>query len=103
MLLCPSSTLRLSFEVRAGLVFRQIHHWAALVMMAAVSAHAIRVFLTGAFRKPRDLNWMFGVTLLLSLFQKTTDHGQCDPAQQSSANAEDPEQAEQCHPQVVDP
>src|SRR6266576_114599 len=53
-----ASTLRLSFEVRAGLVFRQIHHWAALVMMAAVSAHAIRVFLTGAFRKPRDLNWI---------------------------------------------
>jgi ubiquinol-cytochrome c reductase cytochrome b subunit len=59
------SVLNLSFQVRAGLVFRQIHHWAALVMAAAVSAHAIRVFFTGAFRKPRDLNWMFGVTLLL--------------------------------------
>jgi ubiquinol-cytochrome c reductase cytochrome b subunit len=57
--------MRLSFEVRAGLVFRQIHHWAALVMAAAVSAHAIRVFFTGAFRKPRDINWMLGVTLLL--------------------------------------
>jgi ubiquinol-cytochrome c reductase cytochrome b subunit len=60
-----ASTLRLSFEVRAGLVFRQIHHWAAVVMLAAVSAHAIRVFLTGAFRKPRDINWMFGVTLVI--------------------------------------
>src|SRR5437763_13439523 len=59
------SVLKLSFEVRAGLVFRQIHHWAALVMVAAVTAHAVRVFLTGAFRKPRDLNWILGVTLLL--------------------------------------
>jgi ubiquinol-cytochrome c reductase cytochrome b subunit len=59
------SVLKLSFEVRAGLVFRQIHHWAALVMVAAVAAHAIRVFFTGAFRKPRDLNWILGVTLLV--------------------------------------
>jgi ubiquinol-cytochrome c reductase cytochrome b subunit len=59
------SVLRLSFEVRAGLVFRQIHHWAALVMVAAVATHAARVFFTGAFRKPRDLNWMLGVTLLI--------------------------------------
>src|SRR5207237_3028176 len=58
-------TLRLSFTARAGLVFRQIHHWAALLMVAAVAAHAIRVFFTGAFRKPRDLNWILGVTLLL--------------------------------------
>jgi ubiquinol-cytochrome c reductase cytochrome b subunit len=60
-----NSTLRLSFQVRAGLVFRQIHHWAALVMVAAVAAHAFRIFFTGAFRKPRDLNWILGVTLLL--------------------------------------
>src|SRR5207248_2390274 len=60
-----NSVLRLSFSVRAGLVFRQIHHWAALVMVGAVAAHAARVFLTGAFRKPRDLNWILGVTLLL--------------------------------------
>jgi ubiquinol-cytochrome c reductase cytochrome b subunit len=59
------SVLRLSFDVRSGLVFRQIHHWAALVMVGSVAAHAARVFFTGAFRKPRDINWMFGVTLLL--------------------------------------
>ncbi len=59
------SVLRLSFEVRAGLVFRQIHHWAALVMIGSVAAHAARVFFTGAFRKPRDVNWMLGVTLLI--------------------------------------
>jgi ubiquinol-cytochrome c reductase cytochrome b subunit len=59
------SVLRLSFEVRSGLVFRQIHHWAALVMVGAVAMHAARVFFTAAFRKPRDINWILGVTLLI--------------------------------------
>jgi ubiquinol-cytochrome c reductase cytochrome b subunit len=59
------SVLRLSFDVRSGLVFRQIHHWAALVMVGAVAVHASRVFFTGAFRKPRELNWVIGVSLLL--------------------------------------
>jgi ubiquinol-cytochrome c reductase cytochrome b subunit len=59
------SVLRLSFEVRAGLVMRQIHHWAAVVMVAAVVLHLLRVFFTGAFRRPRDINWLLGVTLLL--------------------------------------
>src|SRR2546423_1235568 len=59
------SVMRISFEVRAGLVFRQIHHWAALVMTGAVVFHATRVFFTGAFRKPREINWVLGVTLLL--------------------------------------
>jgi ubiquinol-cytochrome c reductase cytochrome b subunit len=57
------SVLRLSFEVRAGLVMRQTHHWAALVFMAAIVAHLLRVFFTGAFRKPRELSWIIGVTL----------------------------------------
>ncbi|MGH2702136.1 MAG: cytochrome bc1 complex cytochrome b subunit, partial [Actinomycetota bacterium] len=59
------SVLRISYEVRAGLVMRQIHHWAALVFMASIVAHMIRVFFTGAFRKPREINWMVGVTLLV--------------------------------------
>lgn len=59
------SVLRLSFEVRAGLVMRQIHHWAAVVFVAAIVTHVLRVFFTGAFRRPRDINWMIGVTLLL--------------------------------------
>jgi ubiquinol-cytochrome c reductase cytochrome b subunit len=59
------SVIRLSFDVRSGLVFRQIHHWAALVMVGAVSVHAARVFFTGAFRRPRELNWVFGVLLLV--------------------------------------
>jgi ubiquinol-cytochrome c reductase cytochrome b subunit len=59
------SVLRISFEVRAGLVMRQIHHWAALVFVGAIVLHAIRVFFTGAFRKPRDINWLIGISLLL--------------------------------------
>src|SRR5205085_4988430 len=58
------STVRLSFDVRAGLVFRQMHHWAALIFVAAVIVHLLRIFFTGAFRKPRELNWIIGVTLL---------------------------------------
>jgi quinol---cytochrome-c reductase cytochrome b subunit len=59
------SVLRISFEVRAGLAMRQIHHWAALLFVAIILAHLCRVFFTGAFRRPRDLNWVIGVTLLL--------------------------------------
>lgn len=58
------STLELSFDVRAGLLVRQVHHWAALVFVAAIVGHLLRVLLTGAFRRPRELNWMVGVSLL---------------------------------------
>jgi ubiquinol-cytochrome c reductase cytochrome b subunit len=58
------STLNLSFDVRGGLLMRQIHHWAALLFVAAMVAHMLRTFFTGAFRKPRELNWIFGVGLL---------------------------------------
>lgn len=59
------SVMRLSFEVRAGLLMRQIHHWAALVFVASIVVHAMRVFFTGAFRKPREINWLVGVALLI--------------------------------------
>lgn len=59
------SALDLSFDVRAGLVMRQIHHWAALVFVASIVVHLMRVFFTGAFRRPRELNWIVGVTLLV--------------------------------------
>ncbi|QQM43985.1 cytochrome bc1 complex cytochrome b subunit [Streptomyces liliifuscus] len=58
------STLDISFDVRGGLLIRQIHHWAALVFVAGMLVHMMRVFFTGAFRKPRELNWLFGWTLL---------------------------------------
>ncbi|MCU1395978.1 MAG: menaquinol-cytochrome c reductase cytochrome b subunit precursor [Ilumatobacteraceae bacterium] len=59
------SALDLSFQVRAGLVMRQIHHWAALLFIAAIVVHLMRIFFTGAFRRPREINWMVGVTLLI--------------------------------------
>lgn len=57
------STLEISFEIRGGLFIRQMHHWAALLFMAGLSIHALRVFFTGAFRKPRELNWVIGIVL----------------------------------------
>ena len=59
-----ASTLNISFDVRGGLVMRQIHHWAALLFMAAMLIHMFRVFFTGAFRKPRELNWLIGLGLI---------------------------------------
>ena len=58
------SALHLSFDVRGGLLMRQIHHWAALIFVAAVSLHLLRLFFTGAFRRPRRLTWLIWVTLL---------------------------------------
>ena len=59
-----ASSLNLSFEVRSGLVIRQMHHWAADVFVGAIAVHMARIFFTGAFRRPRELNWFVGVTLL---------------------------------------
>jgi ubiquinol-cytochrome c reductase cytochrome b subunit len=58
------STLNISFDVRGGLVIRQIHHWSALLFLAAMLIHMFRVFFTGAFRKPRELNWLIGLGLV---------------------------------------
>src|SRR5918998_2134212 len=60
-----ASTLELSFEVRGGLFIRQVHHWAALLFVAAIVAHMFRTFFTGAFRKPRETNWMIGVFIAI--------------------------------------
>ncbi|MET1018974.1 MAG: ubiquinol-cytochrome c reductase cytochrome b subunit, partial [Microterricola sp.] len=59
------STLRLSFDIRGGLLVRQIHHRAALVFVAGIGVHMLRVFFTGAFRKPRELNWVIGFILFI--------------------------------------
>ncbi|MGH2465217.1 MAG: cytochrome bc1 complex cytochrome b subunit [Candidatus Limnocylindrales bacterium] len=59
------SVMRLSFDVRAGLLMRQVHHWAALVFVAAIVVHVSRVFFTGAFRRPREVNWLIGVAILV--------------------------------------
>lgn len=60
-----ASTLDISFDIRGGLLMRQVHHWAALLFMAAIGLHMLRVFFTGAFRKPRELNWFIGFVLFI--------------------------------------
>ena len=62
------SSLDLSFDVRGGLFLRQMHHWAALMFVAAIVVHMFRTFFTGAFRKPRELNWIIGVLLFWLAF-----------------------------------
>ncbi|MDP9019461.1 MAG: cytochrome bc complex cytochrome b subunit [Actinomycetota bacterium] len=59
------SVLQLSFDVPAGLLLRQVHHWAALVFVGAIVVHALRVFFTGAYRRPRRVNYLVGLTLLI--------------------------------------
>ncbi|MFE7168581.1 cytochrome bc complex cytochrome b subunit [Streptomyces sp. NPDC057616] len=69
------STMHISFDVRGGLLIRQAHHWAALVFVAALLMHMMRVFFTGAFRKPRELNWVLGFLLLvLGMFAGLTGY-----------------------------
>ncbi len=65
-----ASTLDISFEVRGGLFVRQIHHWAALLFAASIMVHLARIFFTGAFRRPREVNWAIGALLLiLAMFE----------------------------------
>ncbi len=64
------STLYITFDVRGGLLIRQIHHWAADLFVAAIMAHMLRIFFTGAYRKPREINWLIGIVLFtLSLLE----------------------------------
>ncbi len=73
------SSVELSFDVRAGLLMRQIHHWAALLFLATMVVHLARVFFTGAFRKPREINWIIGVTLLtLAIFNGSAGYSLLD-------------------------
>ncbi len=65
-----ASALNISFEVRGGLFVRQVHHWAALMFAAAIMVHLARVFFTGAFRRPREANWVIGsLLLILAMFE----------------------------------
>ncbi|UMB69415.1 cytochrome bc1 complex cytochrome b subunit [Mycobacterium paraterrae] len=64
------SALNISFEVRGGLFVRQVHHWAALLFAASIMVHLARVFFTGAFRRPREANWVIGsLLLILAMFE----------------------------------
>ncbi len=59
-----ASTIDISFDIRGGLLIRQIHHWAALLFVAAMLTHCMRIFFTGGFRKPREINWLIGSVLI---------------------------------------
>ena len=59
------STVGISFDVRGGLLIRQMHHWAADIFTGSIVVHMARIFFTGAFRKPRELNWLIGITMLI--------------------------------------
>nr|BFE56291.1 ubiquinol-cytochrome c reductase cytochrome b subunit [Dactylosporangium thailandense] len=63
-----NTTLQLSFDIRGGLFMRQMHHWSALLFVAAIVVHMFRVFFTGAFRKPREANWIVGILLFWMAF-----------------------------------
>jgi len=65
MSIAYKSALDISFEVRGGLLMRELHHWAALLFVAAAGLHMMRVFFTGAFRKPREINWVVGFMLFV--------------------------------------
>ncbi|HEX8977904.1 MAG TPA: cytochrome b N-terminal domain-containing protein [Solirubrobacteraceae bacterium] len=60
------SVVDISLSYKAGLLIRQTHHWAADVFMVAIVMHLMRVFFTGAFRKPRELTWIIGLILLFT-------------------------------------
>ncbi|MFC4055321.1 cytochrome bc complex cytochrome b subunit [Actinomadura syzygii] len=60
-----ASTLKISFDVRGGLLVRQLHHWATLIFIGAILVHLLRNFFTGAFRKPRELNWLLGLVMFV--------------------------------------
>ncbi|WP_433159414.1 cytochrome bc1 complex cytochrome b subunit [Kribbella sp. CA-247076] len=60
------STLALTFDVRGGLLIRQVHHWASLLMVAAIMLHLLRLFFTGGFRRPRRMSWLVVFGLLIA-------------------------------------
>jgi len=64
------TALNISFEIRGGLFVRQVHHWAALLFAASIMVHLARIFFTGAFRRPREANWVIGsLLLILAMFE----------------------------------
>ncbi|MBD2758637.1 ubiquinol-cytochrome c reductase cytochrome b subunit [Yimella sp. cx-573] len=60
-----ASTVNISMDIRGGLLIRQMHHWGALIFVVSIMLHMFRVFFTGAFRKPREINWVIGLLLFM--------------------------------------
>jgi len=59
------SVAAITSDIRFGWFLRSVHKWSANLMIIALLLHMMRVFFTGAYRKPREGNWMLGVMLLL--------------------------------------
>ncbi|MET7935006.1 cytochrome bc complex cytochrome b subunit [Streptomyces sp. NPDC005322] len=59
------STVHISFDIRGGLLMRQVHHWAAILFIASMLVHMMRTYFNGVFRKPREINWLSGAGLLI--------------------------------------
>jgi ubiquinol-cytochrome c reductase cytochrome b subunit len=78
-----ASTLDISFDIRGGLFMRQLHHWSALLFVASVSVHMLRVFFTGAFRRPRELNWLWQLASPVTPCRMT-----CSPATACASSME---------------
>lgn len=60
-----SSVYYINAEIPMGRLVRSVHHWSANIMIVTIFLHSIRVFIYGAYKKPRELNWITGVLLLI--------------------------------------
>ena len=72
-----ASVMRPRFEVQAGLLMRQVHHWTALVFLGAIAVHLARIFFTGAFRRPREINWLIGLGCCCSRWARGSPATRC--------------------------
>jgi len=57
------SVLHITYAVPFGMFIRRLHHWAAHLFVASIGLHMLRVFFTGAYRNPREPNWVVGTGL----------------------------------------
>ncbi len=69
------SVLHITYDIPYGMFLRRMHHWAAHLFVASIGLHMLRVFFTGAYRNPRELNWLVGgVLALLAIFAAYTGY-----------------------------
>ncbi|WP_123533316.1 cytochrome b [Halosimplex salinum] len=70
-----ASVLNITYDVPFGMLIRRMHHWAAHLFVASMALHMLRVFFTGAYRNPREPNWLVGTGLAgMSMFAAYTGY-----------------------------
>ena len=70
-----ASVLHITYDVPYGMFLRRMHHWAAHLFVASIALHMLRVFFTGAYRNPREPNWVVGTVLMgLAVFAAYTGY-----------------------------